>query len=80
MSLLSWFRFRNRSSTQVSCRTIRRSTVHAGVLALAWGFLPVVWFADAGHSQQLAIAALFTGMMGAGTFVLGALPLASVAY
>ena len=64
LSLLSWFRFWNRSSTQVSCRAIRRSTLHAGVLALAWGCLPVVWFADAGHSQQVAITALFTGMMG----------------
>ena len=80
LSLLSWFRFRNRCSTQVSCRAIRRSTLHAGVLALAWGCLPVVWFADAGHSQQVAITALFTGMMGAGAFVLGALPLASMAY
>ena len=50
------------------------------MLALAWGFLPVVWFADAGHSQQVAITALFPGMMGAGAFVLGALPLASMAY
>ena len=80
LSLLSWFRFRNRCSTKVSCRAIRRSTLHAGVLALAWGCLPVVWFADAGHSQQVAITALFTGMMGAGAFVLGALPLASMAY
>lgn len=80
LSLASWAKFRHRRSTQVSCRGIHRSTLNAVILALVWGIMPVVWFAGAGHSQQLLIAALFTGMMGAGTFVLGALPLASLAY
>ncbi len=80
LALASWAKFRHRRSTQVSCRGIRRSTLNAVVLALLWGVMPVVWFGGAGHSQQLLIAALFTGMMGAGTFVLGALPLASLAY
>ena len=42
LSLLSWFRFRNRCSTQVSCRAIRRSTLHAGVLA-CWRWPGVVF-------------------------------------
>ena len=80
LALGSWAKFWRRRSTRVSCRGINRSTLHAAILGLVWGFLPVAWFGDASHSQQLVIATLFTGMMGAGTFVLGALPLASLAY
>ena len=80
LALGSWAKFWRRRSTRVSCRGINRSTLHAAILGLVWGFLLVAWFGDASHSQQLVIATLFTGMMGAGTFVLGALPLASLAY
>lgn len=80
VALASWAKFWRRRSTRVSCRGIHRSTWHAAVLGLVWGCLPVAWFGEASHSQQLVIATLFTGMMGAGTFVLGALPLASLAY
>lgn len=80
MALTNWARFRHRRATVASCRAIHRATLHAAVLALAWGVLPVAWFGTAGHSQQLVIATLFTGMMGAGTLVLSALPLASTAY
>ena len=63
LSLLSWFRFWNRCSTQVSCRFIRRSTQHAGVLALTWVVFP--WCGSPMRAQPaLAITALFTGMMG----------------
>lgn len=75
-----WVTFRRKPLPIVSCRGIRRSTWHAAFLASAWAVMPMAWFADASHGQQLAIATLFTGMMGAGTFVLGALPLASLAY
>ncbi|MDP3229233.1 MAG: bifunctional diguanylate cyclase/phosphodiesterase [Acidovorax sp.] len=76
----NWWQFRNRRSRTVSCRGIQRSTWHAAALAGLWAVMPMAWFADANSSQQLLIGTLFTGMMGAGAFVLGPLPLASVAY
>ncbi|MCZ8221180.1 MAG: EAL domain-containing protein [Acidovorax sp.] len=79
-ALTNWARFRNRQDTVASCRAVHRATLHAAILALAWGFLPVEWFGSASHGQQLVIATLFTGMMGAGTLILSSLPLASVAY
>lgn len=80
LALGNWLRFRHRPLQMVSCRGINRSTWHAALLAAAWGFMPVTWFPGASPGQQLVIATLFTGMLGAGTFVLGALPLASLAY
>lgn len=64
----------------MSSRGLRKSTLHAALLAANWAVVPLFWFGDASHGQQLAIAVLFTGMMGAGTFVLAALPLASLVY
>lgn len=80
MATWRWLTFRRKPLPVVSCRGIHRATLHAALLAANWAVLPIAWFADASHGQQLAIATLFTGMMGAGTFVLGALPLASLAY
>lgn len=80
MATWRWLTFRRKPLPVVSCRGIHRTTLHAALLAAHWAVLPIAWFADASHGQQLAIATLFTGMMGAGTFVLGALPLASLAY
>ncbi|WP_440110601.1 putative bifunctional diguanylate cyclase/phosphodiesterase [Acidovorax sp. BL-A-41-H1] len=80
MATWRWLTFRRKPLAVVSCRGIHRATLHAALLAANWAVLPIAWFADASHGQQLAIATLFTGMMGAGTFVLGALPLASLAY
>lgn len=80
LAMWRWATARSRPFPTVSCRGIRRSTLHAGLLAANWAVIPIAWFADAGHGQQLAIATLFTGMMGAGTFVLASLPLASLVY
>ncbi|HCA24277.1 MAG TPA: hypothetical protein DEP32_08930, partial [Pseudomonas sp.] len=40
----------------------------------------VTWFPQASALQQMTIASLVTGMIGAGGFVLSPLPLASVIY
>lgn len=80
LAMLNWSQFRRRPARAVSCRGIGRSTGHAGILAAVWGILPILWFASASPGQQLVIATLVTGMLGAGTFVLGALPLASLLY
>ncbi|MDD0809708.1 EAL domain-containing protein [Curvibacter sp. RS43] len=80
LGLANWRRLRQHTRHAVSCSGIRRSTWHAALLAATWSIMPVLWFADATPGRQLVIATLITGMMGAGTFVLGPLPWACVTY
>ncbi len=63
-----------------SRRTVKHATWHAGLLAGVWGLMPMIWFPQASPSQQLLIATLVTGMLGAGAFLLSPLPHASLAY
>lgn len=79
-ALRSWRRSLGRQFIQASPGTIHKATWHAIVLGGVWAFIPVFWFPGASDSQQLTIATLLTGMIGAGGFVLNPLPLASVAY
>lgn len=79
-ALRSWRKSAGRNFSHASSRTVHKATWHAVVLSSVWAFIPVFWFPAASDSQQLVIATLLTGMIGAGGFVLNPLPLASLAY
>ena len=80
VALMGWAARRKRQFDTASVRAVRRATWHAATLAAAWAVMPLLWFADASPPQQLTVATLITGLLGAGTFVLSPLPLASLAY
>ncbi|OYT91520.1 MAG: PAS domain S-box protein [Burkholderiales bacterium PBB3] len=79
-TLASWFHGRQRQITSASARAVKRATWHAATLALLWGSLALGWFSSASAGQQIIIATLYTGMLGAGSFVLNPLPRASLVY
>tara|TARA_Y100001968_G_scaffold179990_1_gene164876 strand:+ start:21882 stop:24242 length:2361 start_codon:yes stop_codon:yes gene_type:complete len=76
----SWWHMRNTVLATASTRRVKRSTLHAAGLAGIWAVMIVTWFPQASALQQMTIASLVTGMIGAGGFVLSPLPLASVIY
>lgn len=59
---------------------IAKATAQAFVLGALWGMLPAVWLPQIGHEQELLIATLIAGMVGAGAFSLSSLPSAAMAY
>lgn len=80
LTILRWWPRRAQVMTQASRRAVRGATRHAVLLAGIWAVMPVVWFPQATPEQQITIAALVTGMLAAGSFLLSPLPLASLAY
>ena len=76
----SWWHIRDKVLATASARRIKRSTLHAAALAGTWAIMIIIWFPQAGALQQMTIASLVTGMIGAGGFVLSPLPLASLVY
>ncbi len=80
VALRGWWRGRGKHPTSVSRRTVRRATLHAAALAGLWAVVPLAWFPGAAPHQQVQIAILVTGMMGAGAFMLNPLPRACTAY
>ncbi len=76
----SWWHMRDKVLTTASVRRLKGSTVHAAALAGTWAVMIVIWFPQAGALQQMTIATLVTGMIGAGGFVLSPLPMASLVY
>jgi diguanylate cyclase (GGDEF)-like protein/PAS domain S-box-containing protein len=80
LALLGWLKHRKKRIETASVRAVHRATTHAALLAGVWAVVPLMWFAGLAPTQQLVIATLFTGMLGAGTFMLSPLPLASMAY
>ena len=80
VTLASWFKGRRRQITSASPKVVKRATWHAAALALLWGSLALAWFSSASAGQQIIIATLYTGMLGAGSFVLNPLPRASLVY
>ncbi|WP_197026551.1 putative bifunctional diguanylate cyclase/phosphodiesterase [Hylemonella gracilis] len=80
MAMLNWAQRRGRPVLSASPRSVRRATLHALLLACAWGVLPLLWFEGATVGQQLTFVALISGMLGAGSFVLSPLPYASLAW
>ncbi len=80
LALVNWRMRGDRLREMASPRALHRATTHAIFLAGLWGVMPVVWFPDATVGQQMTVATLITGMIGAGSFVLSPLPMASLAY
>ncbi|MBU6248717.1 MAG: EAL domain-containing protein [Xanthomonadaceae bacterium] len=80
LTLLRCWRACRRKVLQASIRTFRRATWHACLLAAAWAVMPVLWFPHGTPDEQITIAALTTGMLSAGAFLLSPMPIASLAY
>jgi len=59
---------------------IAKATAHAFLLGAMWGLLPAIWLPHIGHDQEMLIATLIAGMVGAGAFSLSSLPSAAMAY
>ena len=66
--------------TTASTRAFRRATLHAGVLALVWGLVPLIWFPKLGPQEQIVVASVATGMICAGGFALATVPQAAMAW
>jgi diguanylate cyclase (GGDEF)-like protein len=75
-----WWRHRGRTLDRASPRMMHMTTAHAALLAGLWAVMPLLWFPQAQAWQQMTIATLITGMIGAGAFVLSPLPLASLSW
>ncbi|MBP6816320.1 MAG: EAL domain-containing protein [Burkholderiaceae bacterium] len=80
LAIGNWWRSRHRRFETASRRAMHRATLHAIALAGVWCVMPLAWFADASAAQRLLVATLVTGMLGAGTFALSPLPVASMLY
>jgi len=80
LATLNWWRHRHRRLETASPRAAHRATRHAALLAGIWAVVALLWFPGATAAQQILVATLFTGMLGAGTFMLAALPRAAMVY
>lgn len=80
LALRHWYVGRHRVRSAASPRAMHHAAAQAAWLAGVWGVMPVLWFPAAGPEQQMVIATLVTGMIGAGSFVLATVPLAATAY
>lgn len=80
-SYKSWYKWKkNRVARSVSARTGKISVVHAGVLGIVWGALPLFFFCKIDNVAQFYIATMIIGMICAGGFALTSLPMAATAY
>ncbi|MCD2341278.1 EAL domain-containing protein [Ideonella azotifigens] len=64
----------------VSPRALWHATGHAAWLALLWSAVSALWYPEVPVGQQLVIAMLVCGMLGAGAFLLAPLLPASLAW
>ncbi|MBK6690254.1 MAG: EAL domain-containing protein [Deltaproteobacteria bacterium] len=80
LAMRAWQRSRHRTPGAASIRAAHRSTLHAAILGLLWGVVPLLWFPDAEPAAQLLIGTLTAGMMAAGAFALSPLPRASLVW
>ncbi len=78
--LVSWWRRRARPRLAVPPRAVRSATLHAGLLALAWGLLPAIWFPELPAAEQLLLGYLVVGNLAAGAIALAWIPSAAWAY
>jgi signal transduction histidine kinase len=63
-----------------SARAVRRAILHGLLFGTLWGAVPVIVFAGAPPQIQLLVGCLTAGMMCAGAFVLGTIPIAGLCY
>jgi diguanylate cyclase (GGDEF)-like protein len=80
LGLKPWLLNRHKRPDGVSARGVRRVTLHAAVLAGAWGLAPLLLLPGADLMSQLFLIFLATGMMSGGAFCLSTLPRAGLAY
>jgi diguanylate cyclase (GGDEF)-like protein len=80
LAMLNWWKRRGRTVVTASSRSLHRATLHAALLSGVWAVMQLLWFPNANIDQQITIATLVTGMIGAGSFVLSPLPYASLAW
>ncbi|MCG2632913.1 EAL domain-containing protein [Bradyrhizobium sp. WYCCWR 13023] len=64
----------------VSRRAIHRLVRNAFVLGIAWGIVPVAFFADASTGGQLVITCLCSGMLAGGALAFATIPIAAIAF
>lgn len=80
-SLRAWRAFRRAPPRNwASPRAIHRATVNAAVFGIVWGMMPLVSGPDSGDGQRLVVTAVLTGMLGAGSFALSAMPRATLVF
>jgi diguanylate cyclase (GGDEF)-like protein/PAS domain S-box-containing protein len=65
-----WLRHRARLPSRLGPRVVRKSMVHAGILAVLWSLLPWSVFPQGQPSAQMMIAGIMISMIGGGGFVL----------
>jgi hypothetical protein len=80
MATRSWVRSRRRAPTEASPNATRRMTVHAFVLALTWGTMPIVLLPAIDPTYQMIVTCLMAGMISAGGFALATVPGAGLTY
>jgi diguanylate cyclase (GGDEF)-like protein len=80
LGFAGWLRYRRRPPTRVSPKVVRKSVLHAGVLALLWSVLPLTLFPSAMPSSQLLITGVIMGLVAGGGFVLSPLAPAAIVF
>jgi methyl-accepting chemotaxis protein len=79
--LRGWYRSRARPPRQTaSIRSLKRATIQAAVMALIWGYMPVLFLQHIGNEQMMVIAAVIAGLIGVGGFALSTIPSAALVY
>ena len=80
-ALWSWWRNRKRPLPEaVSKRALRKMTLRAGLLGLAWGIALSVFFTDASPVARYILIAVGLGTAAGGTAALGPVPSAAIAF
>src|SRR3954471_16624384 len=64
----------------VSRRAMHRLVRNAFVLGVAWGIVPVAFFANAATGGQLVITCLCSGMLAGGALAFATIPIAAIAF
>ncbi|MHB0770209.1 putative bifunctional diguanylate cyclase/phosphodiesterase [Bradyrhizobium sp. 5.13L] len=64
----------------VSRRAMHRLVRNAFLLGVAWGIVPVAFFADASTGGQLVITCLCSGMLAGGALAFATIPIAAIAF
>ena len=78
--LYNWWSRRHRNILTAKPSALYHASAHAAILSSVWAVVTVVWFPHASGGQQMVIATLVTGMIGAGGFVLYPVPTSSAIY
>jgi len=80
LAMRAWAVTRARPRPTASRRAMRRAALHAAGLGVLWAVMPMLLFPGATGAQQLLVAVVTTGMLGAGGLALASIPLAATAY